>query len=331
MLLADLEIHQDLNLDAEQTVPRKMVHRAALSEIFLTRGAKINESRFQCLAQLPQTNKYFNDISSKIIGYDLILLIEVFRQASIYVSHAFIGVPIESKFLYIDSETSVVAQNGLELGNTPVAAIVDVRIVDEYRRRGVLQGVTLDMLLLIDGIVVARHDRMRIQWMDDGTWKRVREKGLSRFPDGVNARCPATTPIQPDIVGRKWLDNVVIGDVVLEKDGELRTGLLIPFQNKAIFDHPLDHIPGMLMLEAFRQTAFVAISRANGLPSDHLALWRCKVEFAKFGEFGFQTECSIRDEKIIQKDSGNLIICNEIILKQDEVVIATADLSFKVS
>jgi hypothetical protein len=100
-------------MDNESTVPRAMVHRAAVSEVFLTDAQNLSDLHFQCSAQLPRAHRYFNDHVHRIGHYDMLLLLEVFRQTSIYVSHAFLGVDIKDKFIYLDSDTRLLRRDAL--------------------------------------------------------------------------------------------------------------------------------------------------------------------------------------------------------------------------
>ncbi|WP_422822862.1 AfsA-related hotdog domain-containing protein [Variovorax humicola] len=41
-----------------------MVHRAAVSEVFLTGATRCDDMHFQCTAQLPRAHSYFSDHQS---------------------------------------------------------------------------------------------------------------------------------------------------------------------------------------------------------------------------------------------------------------------------
>ncbi|VXC79412.1 conserved hypothetical protein [Burkholderia sp. 8Y] len=322
------EVSETLDLETAQPVSRKTVHRAAVAEVFLTGGVQLDGKHFQCSAQLPRTNIYFNDTRSREPHYDLMLLLETFRQASIYVSHTFIGVPKDQSFVYLESETELLRPDRLKIGNVPCAVVIDVRVVAEHRRRGVLQGVTFDMALLVNGRAAAQHHGMSIQWMSRELWARMREKALSRIPGGGDARCTQVPPACPDAVGRNQPGNVVIGrDLAIDND-VLSSTLLVPFENGAIFDHPLDHIPGMLLLEAFRQTAMLAAGEFLRLDPLALAFHRCKVAFGQFGEFGLPTHCHVRKANVLLDRADNVLHVSDLVLEQSGVTIASASVSF---
>lgn len=319
-----------LNVDARQTVQRGLVHRSALSEVFITDGIRLEGSHLQCAAQLPRTNLYFNDVASVSPYYDMAVIVEVFRQASIYVSHVFLGVEPTDKFLYLDSRSQITDLSLLSVRRAPTHAVVDVIVVDEYVRRGVRQGVTLDMRLLIDGQTAATHHKMSIRWMNKAAWGRMREKGLSRLPDRDSARCPFVIPAQPVAVGRRHPGNVVVSELTRHDAKGSVTELVIPFDNGAIFDHPLDHIPGMLLLEGFRQTALQAIDLSLGVPPERLVLADCTLSFQQFAEFGFSSRIYLNDQALSLAADGRRISCPQIVVEQQEEVIATSSMIFAV-
>ncbi|NIE73375.1 hypothetical protein F3J44_14770 [Pantoea sp. Tr-811] len=311
----------------ENTVPRGMVHRAAVSEVFLTGAQRIGEGHFRCLAQLPRTHSYFSEHTHRDAHYDMLLLLEVFRQASIYISHAFLDVSAKDKFIYLDSDTRVVERAALVVGDRPASALIEVRVVDEYVRHGVRSGVTLDMTLALNGRVAARHERMAIRWMTDAAWNKMRNRAIAATAPHADPRSQLPAPLAPFQVGRHWLNNVVLGRDIQVDDGQLVGTLIVDQGNPAIFDHPLDHIPGMLLLEGFRQIALLAAKRQAGLAPDELLLARAKVVFARFGEFGLATEVRADLGSLRVADDGRVLL--SLTVEQGGAQLASAEVELQ--
>ncbi|NEW37162.1 gamma-butyrolactone biosynthesis protein, partial [Nocardia cyriacigeorgica] len=58
--------------------------------------------------------------------------------------------------------------------------------------------------------------------------------------------------------GRENWRNVVVGPV--RSDGDTACATLVPdIGHPILFDHPLDHVPGSLLIEACRQTALAMV------------------------------------------------------------------------
>lgn len=313
-----------LAFHCENTVPRSMVHRAAVSEVFLTGAVLVNEGHFRCIAQLPRTHSYFSEHTHRAAHYDMLLLLEVFRQASIYISHAFLKVSAQDKFIYLDSVTRVTERSALVVGDRPALAEIDVYVVDEYVRHGERSGVTLNMALSINGQVAARHERMSIRWMSGGAWNKMRARGLVAIPADADAQAQLPAPLSPSAVGRHWLNNVVLGRDLQQGPDALVAPLIVDLNNPAIFDHPLDHIPGMLLLEGFRQVALLAANQQLQLGPEELLLSSCHVVFTRFGEFGLPTRVRADLASLALDEQGRVTLALDV--EQGGAVLATAEL-----
>ncbi|WP_249673769.1 ScbA/BarX family gamma-butyrolactone biosynthesis protein [Pseudomonas abieticivorans] len=317
-------INPSLLIECENTVPRSMVHRAAVSEVFLTGAVLAGEGHFRCMAQLPRTHSYFSEHSQRHAHYDMLLLLEVFRQASIYISHAFLNVSAQDKFIYLDSVTHVTERNALAVGERPALALIEVWVVDHHWRHGVRSGVTLNMALSIDGQVAARHEGMSIRWMAGAAWARMRARGQAMVPVGADGVAQLPVPMRPSAVARQVSSNVVLGRDVAQGPGTLVATLRVDRTPPAIFDHPLDHIPGMLLLEGFRQMALVAAQRHLQISPETLALSRCEVAFRCFGEFALPTQVRCHLASLAHDEQGRVSVALDIV--QGGAVLATAAL-----
>src|SRR5262245_47536291 len=74
----------DAKLTYERTVERSLVHRAAVSEVFVTDLRSIDTDRYLAGAQLPLSHGYYSDHRPRPASFDTLLLLESCRQASIY-------------------------------------------------------------------------------------------------------------------------------------------------------------------------------------------------------------------------------------------------------
>lgn len=100
--------------------------------------------------------------------------------------------------------------------------------------------------------------------------------------------------------------------------------LIVDLNNPAIFDHPLDHIPGMLLLEGFRQAALVVADRQLQAGPEQLLLSSCHVVFTRFGEFGLATRVRADLNSLARDEHGRITLALDV--EQGGTVIATAEL-----
>ncbi|MDQ8045140.1 MAG: ScbA/BarX family gamma-butyrolactone biosynthesis protein [Solirubrobacteraceae bacterium] len=313
------------DLSFSTTVERSLVHRAAVCEVFLTDHAQLADGRFALAAQLPRTHAYFSDHLAAAPSYDPLLLLEMCRQASILVTHHYFGVGRDQKFVFGTGEFAVADRPGLLIGAAPAQAHVTVEAVGEKRRGDDLVGLTFDMRVSF-GDQVVFTETMAIQWMPGGAWDRVRSRGREAL--GVEGRPLPALPrsLQPASVGRGHAQNVVLGDLRHTATG-VDAEVLVDRGHAALFDHELDHVPGMLIFEALRQTAFVAVHERVGYSPARLTLDRAQVAFTRFGEFELPTRASA--EVVAPRDGGG----GEVRLRitQDGVPIAEAEASVGVA
>jgi epoxide hydrolase-like predicted phosphatase len=281
---------QENKLSFDGSIDRRYVHRQAINEVFITDSQQVDSNHFIFSAMLPKSHMYFNDLPELTDGhrcYDAMLLLEVFRQTSIYVTHKYYDVPLNAKFIFNNAEFKILNYPLLEIMQQPLHSVIQVKITNLKYRKKILAGYTLEMTLLINNIACAQKI-MGIGWMDDTVWKKLRAKNENLPPLNYNNIKPA----QCTSVGRIFPRNVVIGDVQI-KDSTLSATLIVDQSYSSIFDHPLDHIPGMFIIEACRQAALLAVNSYKGTPANQLILYNCNMSFQQFCELSSTAQCIV--------------------------------------
>ncbi|MFD6909770.1 AfsA-related hotdog domain-containing protein [Streptomyces sp. NPDC060077] len=85
-------------LEFVRSVDRRLLHRRALSEVFLTDTAAVDGQRFLAGAELPSSHAYFTDHPGHT-AVDPVLLLECARQAETYGAHRHLGVDDGTTFV----------------------------------------------------------------------------------------------------------------------------------------------------------------------------------------------------------------------------------------
>jgi hypothetical protein len=254
------------------TVPREYVHRAAVSEVFLTGWEADATPAVECpdaftvRAQWPRSHALF----AREGGYqDPMLLIESVRQVGSLLAHAEFGVPFGHQFLMGDISCTAVPEL-LAAGVVPTE--VELRTVcrDVVRRGRSLSGMCYDVTVLRDGRALATAGAS-FRCMSPDVFRRLR----GERPTAVHR--PAPPALDPVAVGHSSARHVVLAEPApgTANRWELRVDTAHP----TYFDHPVDHVPGMVLLEAARQAAHAS----TGMP-DALLLG-LKGEFTRYAEF----------------------------------------------
>ena len=86
-------------LDGDRTLDRRLVHRSAVSEVFLTDVAQLGESSYAVAVHVPAHHHYYADHSTGRPIVDPLFLLEAARQAQACVAHGFLGVPADHRFV----------------------------------------------------------------------------------------------------------------------------------------------------------------------------------------------------------------------------------------
>ncbi|MFJ8754750.1 ScbA/BarX family gamma-butyrolactone biosynthesis protein [Streptomyces sp. NPDC102441] len=241
------------------TVPRQYVHRASVSEVLLTgweaaadRVAGGAES-FVVRAEWPRGHSLF----SQVAGYqDPMLLIESVRQIGSLLSHAEFGAPFGHQFLMWGMSFATTAEM-LVAGPAPTEVELHTVCSDVVRRGKTLSSMRYDVTAVVDGAALATG-RAGFSCTSPAVHRRLR--GDRPTSTGY---LPGR-PIDPARVGRNDA-----GHVVLAEDrtgaGPHRWGLRVDTTHPIFFDHPVDHVPGMVLLEAARQAAHASTGMPDAL------------------------------------------------------------------
>jgi hypothetical protein len=236
---------------------------------------------------------------------------EAGRQASLAISHAFLDVSTEDVFIFEGSDAEL-ADGAWKAARRPAsdAVLIEIGITDVTRRRnGAVARVVAEHAMWIDAHLVFRGT---------GAWtihpaalfQRLRKSSAARTgpaaPDGPPGGTAAPTPARiPHASGA----NVVISSPQYrEATGEFASSLIVDDTHPYFFDHPCDHVPGMLLLEACTQLAKATLAGASGA-AERAAVSSYRITFAQFVECGVPTLLSARADgagpvrvSVIQRD-----------------------------
>ena len=267
-------------LDFRRTVDRRLVHRAAVAEVFLTDVREIGELRLAVAAQLPQSHLHYDDHLQDRPTTDPLLLVEVCRQAGIAGSHL-LGVPADVAMLVNHFTLVVDDPHPLDPAGRPVELVVDTTYVPTKIRAGKVRRGHAEQRLLVAGRPVGRN-LMEIQMVSGHEHDALRhlQRGTPAPSTAEFADLAHRARLEPAAVGRRHPLNVVLADVA--RDAGTLTAVVAPrLDNRALFDHAYDHVPAMALTEAARQLTLFALA-ARVRPGARITA--VEAEFGRFAE-----------------------------------------------
>ncbi|WP_251095494.1 ScbA/BarX family gamma-butyrolactone biosynthesis protein [Streptomyces sp. Caat 7-52] len=225
------------------TVPKEYVHRAAVTEVFLTGWRQTDGDTCTVTAQWPRAHSFYGPAEG---FHDPLLFSETLRQTVPLLSHAVYGAPMDHKQIWRDLRVSL-EPAALRAGTAPAELELRIRCSDVEQRAGVLRGMRMDVTATRDGLRLATASTT-FSSHGRALYRRLR----GAYADAEQAMADAIElplPLGPELVGRDRHRDVVLSPRGDDGRWQLRVHTLHPI----IFDHPNDHAPGMLLLEAARQ------------------------------------------------------------------------------
>ncbi|MFF2949995.1 ScbA/BarX family gamma-butyrolactone biosynthesis protein [Kitasatospora sp. NPDC057965] len=259
----------------DRHLPREAVHKAADAEVLLTDSARLGEGRFAVAARWSRDHHLGRRDGP---GADPVLLAETVRQTAIHLAHRFHGSTYGHPFVLhglavdLDRPLPPAAPDGLDVGLDLDCRLLAPRRPSPGRERFALEGVAWAGRRPVG--------RVRLRWEVLGPERYAVVRQRSAEAAGAPEQPPpAPLPLDAARAGQTRPE-----DVLLAADPE-RAGRwwLRPFEHHPVlFDHAVDHVPGMVLVEAFRQAVAVI---TPGAAADR-ELRGLDAEFLAFGEPG---------------------------------------------
>ncbi len=243
----------DRVLSFQSAVARRFVHRQAIAEVYLTDCAPVDDGRFLVGAQWPRLHAFYRTCTGR---YDTMLLAETVRQCAIYLAHVRYAVPMDYKFTMqrMQVECSV---DLLAIGARPADVTIDAHVTGTAQRQGILSAFSVTLEFRLDGVIIG-HGSAAANVLSPSAYERARWQGNAARAVGQPQQLP---PVDSDAVCVPDPRAVVLGP---HPAGAQRGKWLLRSDptHPVLFDHPLDHVPGVLILEAARQAARLRLGQS---------------------------------------------------------------------
>jgi hypothetical protein len=289
------------------SVPRQLVHRAAIAETFPTGWSRTETDRFSVSAQWPRVHCLH--VSPDRTAYDPLLVVETVRQAGTLLNHTEYKVPLDHQFVLQEFRITTFPEH-LGVGPVPAEPVVDITFSDVRHRGKRLVSARYEADVRLDGERVAHAD-VAFTCTSGAVFSRLR--------GGRTAATVTALPVPPGLpaadVGRESAADVVLA---LPQQAQGYWQLRVDTGHAVFFDHPLDHIPGMLLLESTRQAAMARTGPGGGLIPVSF-----DTTFHQFAELDLPTWIESTDEgdgtlKVVGTQEGRTVF---------ECVVGTAERS----
>ena len=269
----------------EQLVPAVLAHRRGLAEVYVADTAVVGESEFLVAVQVPRAHSLWFD---RLVAYhDPFAALEAVRQSLLVVGQRHLGVPADAPASLQTMSFQVEDLSTFrDTEREPFEGIVRLRPGAAGSGRGYYQDVSFEAVLTVHGASALSVRGSGIAFPREAydEFRELQRRGRSaRAPSGADA----PRPLDPALVGRRDPRNVV-----LARDAAGRLVLVVDRGHPSFFDHQYDHVPGPLLLEAFRQAAVLAATEAGALDSPVAAVLDVTARFSDFAELDSEITCA---------------------------------------
>ncbi|OLR92780.1 hypothetical protein BJP25_21930 [Actinokineospora bangkokensis] len=283
---------------AGRDLVREFVHRRNPAEVLLADWEHDGEHRLRCRADWPRAHRFYTPSGGR---HDALLVVETLRQAGLLAAHVGCGVPVGHSFLMDRLTCAVEDPSGLAGAGGPADVRLVVDITEVRGRRGRVADLRVDVVFRRDGLRFAAGSGW-MRCLPPSLYQRVRWSG--ERAEGGPAVVPP--PVDPRVVGRAAVEDVVLG----EPDRAGRFPLRVDTAHPVLFDHPLDHVPGMLVFEAMRQAGRVVLGGPDA------PVFGCSADFPRFVELDqrclVEAEVSARPSPSAAQVSVRLVQAGEV-------------------
>ncbi|MFF4407428.1 ScbA/BarX family gamma-butyrolactone biosynthesis protein [Streptomyces sp. NPDC001404] len=309
-------------VEFSRTVPRELVHRLSITEVLVTGVLARDEDTLDVGVQVPRSHAFYRDTAGCSHLYDPMVLVEAARQTLIMLGHELFDMPFGTKFILREIALHETDPAALAVSVVPTEVVLRCHILRRFRDQDSVRGARLRYSALIGDHVAATLE-CSMSWVPPENWQEMREKGRVGLGLSPHLAIEAPEPlprIHKGLVDRRDDSNVVLSSLQVPpaSAGTGTARLVVDTRHPVLFDHYVDHVPGMLTLEAFRQLGIATAVATGALPSEAALLTGISARFTAIGELDLPVTC---ESMLAQSDGTSALL--QCALRQEDRTVAT--------
>ncbi|MEV0975844.1 AfsA-related hotdog domain-containing protein [Streptomyces sp. NPDC049915] len=270
-------------LSTQRTLSRRLVHRSAISEVFLTDFQSVDENTFRAAAQLPPRHFYYGDHTARPATHDPLAVFESVRQMLLCAMHLQHDAGHDTKSITATASLEITDPEPLRAGGAlDLLLLGDVELAKMYQ--DTVARVVHRVRVMVGGRQVGVITVDTAQ-RPDPVYQKLRMSHRATPPplsDTLPADTGGVAPA-PWRVGREQAENVVLENADVTDDA-VSARLRVPAAHPSMFEHAQDHVPGPVMMEAARQAALLLASGSPGGSPAGFCLRYVGAEYLRFAE-----------------------------------------------
>lgn len=305
----------------DRTVDRRLLHRRALSEVFLTDSAAVGEHAYLAGAQLPSSHAYFTDHAGHTV-IDPVLLLECARQAETYGAHVHFGVDDDTKFILRSWSMRL---PGLFAAHSGDPAELTMAVTSDRPAGSTVPARSLayDIRFSLAGEPLG-DVHMEVGYLSSAAYSHVRTLRRGSPPVSSDDVPVTHATVAPAAVGRAGVVNTLLADPARTERG-MTAAVRLPGDNASMFDHSQDHLPGMVLTEAARQMCLLTGAELLGRPATGTTVVGFDLNFSRFAELDSLTTITATPEMSCDGDGDGQTFAISVHQDGEEIGHGTMD------
>ncbi len=318
------DVINQTDLTFDRTVTKTLAHKHGIENVYCTAIRMFNDEEFLVGACIPQTNIFFRQ-TPEPEERNILLLTEIGRQAAIATSHKYLGVPYDRPFVLDKFEIKIAAAHiaNESLSSTPL--VVRILMKDKkINAKGELTSVATNFEFYQDGVVISTGVS-HWSFHDHARYKKLRSITRRRIERRVT---PENLVVESSVVTSDAVDySKVLEEIIQKDDDRFVADLIVDKKHIFFFDHDCDHVPGMLILESFKQIASRSLEKKLGLPRHSMRAHAMTLSFKSFAEINYSVVISASVFEAVIDHKNSVVTGIKLEATQNGQLLAQAEMS----
>jgi hypothetical protein len=319
-------MHEEVRLRAREinfdsTISRKLVHRNFIDHVLVTDVVRVQDDRFLCGARMPQAHIYFNETAGGGHCGNILLGAEAMRQSCIAISHKFLSIAPGYAYILRHAFTSLDRLGPRTLTPEACNLVLEISLTNRsFRKSGELIGVTAqyDAYCAAERVMGGLGEFI---FVPQKMYERLRRPNGNGHGSG-NGSDVRPIPIAPEQVGRRGLQNVVITALSQPEPDLFEAHAVVDPDHPYFFEHKLDHVSGMLLLEACNQVGIAAAARSCGFVPQEIIFRSFEAQFHEFAALGEPIKVTARVREQTQEPFRPCALALDVHFTQHDAPLA---------
>lgn len=282
------DLHTGLSF--ESTVRPELLRQRTPEQIFVT-DWRLDDKGFTAAVRLPLNHARYSDTCTP--HHDIVLMADAISQVGMTAAINLLDAPFEWEFMVrrldiaLDPlQNNVRGRDSAQMTVTTDGGDVGAKVRGNARAGGAGFLTTRNS---IEGNPSGTSHASTF-WVSEERFRELRRRLRKRLGPGEQA--PESLQ-RETLVGRMDPDNAVISTLQPAGERSYETCVLVDLDDPTFFGRPLDHVNGLLILEAAKQAAIAAACRELGTSPSEVVVSAADISFVSFAELDDLTRCNV--------------------------------------